>query len=146
MKLSEMFPITGLAASKVILVGAPEPTDVLDRDKQPYFRFNLAEPITVRCSTDKDMPALENVTEIYMRSKDVDEATVTFVNGKDAAEGYFVEGWKADFSTTQEMPIYQATTINEWRKSDRQVKGDERKLSLAEKIKKANELKKQANS
>lgn len=131
MKLSEL----GLVKTTLIaFIGELLETNILSSEGEPYFLGKLVEPITVRCSTDKEILPLEGVTELYVRKRDVDSDAWVYVDEKDPKKGYFIPGYKSDFSKGQEMCLYQETTIAEWTRSNRTERGARKRSSINDKI------------
>jgi hypothetical protein len=98
---------------KVILIGDPTETNILDSNDEPYFVAKLKSPLMVRCSTDPAIEAQE-IDEIYLRKSAVLAEGWTMVDEKKPEEGYFMPNWVADFSKTQMISIYQAESIKKW--------------------------------
>jgi len=111
-----------IEAVKVILVGTPEVTNIVDSEDKPYYVAKLKSPIMVRCSTDPQIEAQE-IDEIYLRESAITaDGWTPIVEGK-PEEGYTMPDWVADFSKGQGIAIYQATSIKTWTKTTR---GDRR--------------------
>lgn len=121
---------------KVILVGAPVETNILDSEDQPYFVAKLKAPITVRCSSDPLVESFET-DEIYLRKSAVLSEGWTEVEAGKPESGYYMPGWVADFSKTQLIPIYQETSIKKWAQSNRSTRRDSERERINESIRKS---------
>lgn len=131
MKLTEAFKIE--KGADIILVGKPEVTNFETRDGEPYYVAKLKTPVMVHCSVDKGIEPFE-ADEVYIRESAI-EQDWSFVNKDKPEEGYFMPGWKVDFSKGQELVLYQETTIAKWTKTDRANRGDERRSGINARIK-----------
>lgn len=131
MKLSQL----GLVKTTLIaFIGELLETNILSSEGEPYFLGKLVEPITVRCSTDKEILPIEGVEELYVRKRDVDSDAWVYVDEKDPKKGYFIPNYKSDFSKGQEICLYQETTILEWTRGNRSDNSKRRTSSLNDKI------------
>jgi len=136
MKLSDF----GFAEAKapIVFIGKMIETDIETSEGELYWLGKLKDPVMVGCSVNKDIERHE-VDELYVRASDKDSDLWVGVNGKDLSEGYFIPNWVADFSTGQEIEIYQSETIRRWAQGNRKERGLRRtadsNLSIRERIK-----------
>lgn len=132
MKLSEL----GLLKTVIVaFIGELLETSLTTSEGEPYYLGKLLNPITVRCSSDKDILPIET-DELYIRQRDVESDEWIFIDEKDPSKGYYIKGYKTDFSKGQQICIYQDTTIAEWSKGNRQARGLERRSNINDAIKK----------
>lgn len=131
MKLTDAFKIE--KGADIILVGKPEVTNHETRDGEPYYVAKLKTPVMVHCSVDKGIEPFET-DEVYIRESAI-EQDWKFVDEKKPEKGYFMPGWKVDFSKGQELVLYQETTIAKWTKTDRTSRSDERRTGINARIK-----------
>lgn len=129
MKLSEKFNLQTL----VVLVGLPELTTKKSSTGEFYYRCQLLNPVIVSCSVEKKILAHE-VDEVYIRESAVRQDGWEFVDEKDPSKGYYMPKWVVDFSKNQMIPLYQETTILEWRRGNNIVTGEERVASANDAI------------
>lgn len=130
MKLTEVFKIE--KGTNIILVGKPEVTNFETSEGEPYYVAKLKTPVMVHCSADKGIEPFET-DEVYLRESAIEQEW-TFVNPEKPDEGYFIPGWKVDFSKGQELVLYQETTIAKWAKENRTNRGDERRTGINARI------------
>jgi len=125
--LAEVLGIN-LQAQKVILVGKPELTGIMSESgdvPEPYYVFQLKEPVQVRCSTHREIPVHET-SEVYVRESALASEKWQYVDPKKPEKGFFMEGWVTDFSVNQKIDLYQETTIREWRRTRNKLRGADR--------------------
>jgi len=107
-----------LEGVKIVLVGVPELTNLLDSDEQPYYAAQLKDPITVRCSVDPEILPYE-ASEVYVRKAALDAEGWELVDANKPEEGFFRPGWVVDFSKGQQIAIYQSESIKKWSRGNR---------------------------
>lgn len=130
MNLAQLLKIDIANATTVILVGNPEVTTIMSSEKnEPYYLCKLLKPITVRCSSDNKIEPYET-DEVYIRESDISKDGWKFVDETKPELGFFMPEWVADFSKSQQIPIYQSETIREWSKGSREQKQIERRNSI----------------
>lgn len=132
MKLSDL----GILATQpaIAFVGKPEPTGKTTSEGDEYFAWKLKTPIIVRCSVDPAIEAVE-VEELYIRQSDLEKDIWTEIVAGKPKEGLTVPGWRADFSKSHEVAIYQETTIAQWARENRGAKRQQLRSGINERIK-----------
>lgn len=133
MNLANLLKIE-LGQQEVILVGAPEITQIMDSDEQPYYVAKLKVPVTVRCSTDPAIDSFE-ADEVYIRESDLKKEGWVALDEKKPEDGFHQPGWVVDFSKGQGIAIYQSESIRKWSKGNRNVRRDSQRTELNAKIK-----------
>jgi hypothetical protein len=118
---------------KVILVGTPEETNILDSNDQPYLVAKLKNPVVVRCSVDVNILPQE-VTEVYFRKSALDIDGWVAVDEAKPEDGFYLPKWVVDFSVGQQIPIYQETSIKAWTKTTRGNQRNEKTLRINQSI------------
>lgn len=131
MKLSELGL---LKATMIAFVGELTQTSVLSSEGEPYYLGKLLTPITVRCSTDKTIDPIEEVDELYIRQHDAEGDSWKLVDEADPKKGFSIPGFKTDFSKSQEICLYQETTILEWTKGNRKEQREEKDMSIRQRL------------
>lgn len=111
--------------AKIVFIGVPELSGVASSDGEPYFECFLKEPVKVRCSTSPTLPVLET-DKLYIRESALASDKWEYVDPKKPELGFWMEGWVADFSVNQKIPIYQETTILKYVRANNNLKRDER--------------------
>lgn len=111
-----------------ILVGVPEETSEVDSNGEIYYRVSLKEPVTVRCSTDPKLPAFP-AEEVYIRASALTSDKWQFSDDKKPKEGFWIDGWKLDWSVNKRIVVYQETSILEYMKGKRSVVREEKQAS-----------------
>jgi hypothetical protein len=133
MKLTQ---ILGMDANdnRAILVGTPVITNFEDSEGKPYYEATLLKPIKVTCSTEPSLGSFETEV-VYIREAALNEEGWKLVEEGKPEAGFYREGWVVDFSTGQELPLYQERTIKKWFRE--KSKGDraDRNSKLTAKIK-----------
>lgn len=104
--------------TKVILVGIPEETNILDSKDQPYMVAKLKSPVNVRCSVDPEILAHET-DEVYFRKSALESDGWVALDEKKPEEGFYMPGWVIDFSKSQMIALYQETSIKTYFKNAR---------------------------
>lgn len=118
-----------LAEVTVILVGKPEETNILDSNDEPYYVAKLKSPVKVRCSVDPLIDALET-DEVYVRKADILAEGWKFVTEGKPEEGFFREGWVADFSKSHQVALYQSESIRKWSRTTRSDRRDQDRAKI----------------
>lgn len=119
----------------VLFVGNLLETNFVSSEGESYYLGKLLNPITVRCSVDKGIEPIEGVEELYIRERDALGEDWVFVDEKDPSKGFYLKGYKTDFSKGQEMCLYQSETIAEWAKGNRKSSRVERDKSINDRLK-----------
>lgn len=119
-----------VAPETIVFVGMPELSGIASSKGEPYYKVMLKDPITVRCTTDPKLPALPT-DFLYIRQSALVSTDWKYSDPKKPELGFWMEGWVADFSVNQRIPIYQATSIREYIKLERETKKGERHTNIA---------------
>ncbi len=130
-----------IGTTKIILVGVPEVTPFLDSDEKPYYVAKLKDPVKVYCSVDNGVTPFE-AEELYIREEAINADGWKLVNDQKPEEGFYMEGWVADFSKGQQLALYQAESIKKWAKATRGSRRDEQREVINSKIKQMIDAKK----
>lgn len=123
-----------LGAANIVFVGQPVPSGITSSEGELYYICKLKEPIDVRCTVNPGLPALP-VDELYVRESAFNEEW-NYADDKKPELGFWKEGWVADFSVNQRIPIYQATTILAYTRTQRGLKKEDRNKALTADIQK----------
>lgn len=144
MKLNQLGVV--LQASLIAFGQDFKPSGIFDSNEEEYYVGKLLEPIQVRCSTMKEMEAIE-VDELYVRkehalgegwepiNKEEFEKLQAAGKASEYKGGFHIPGWKADFSKNQMVAIYQPETIAAWARGKRKESKEEGNKSFLDKIK-----------
>ncbi|HEV7331991.1 MAG TPA: hypothetical protein VGN63_13230 [Flavisolibacter sp.] len=111
MKISRIDGETVLLPSenKIRFVGEPLASSIYSSDDELYFVWQLKEPIKVYCSLDINFPGIV-LNELYIR-----ESTLKRDDWSGSPkDGFYIDGWIADYSKNMAVGIYQETTISHW--------------------------------
>lgn len=128
MKLSEFGAVAPQA--KIVFVGKLEKDlAIVSAEGIPYYKGMLKDPIMVGCSIDKEIEQHE-ADFLYIREEDALGDKWVFVNGKDATDGFYIPDFVADFSKGHEADLYQSTTIRQWTRDTRTLRGKERTATI----------------
>lgn len=115
-----------IGATKIVFVGVPEVSAFMSKEKnEPYYKVQLKDAITVRCSTNPQLGTFE-VDELYVRESAFASDQWKYADEKNPEKGFWMENWVADFSINQKIPIYQETSILEYVRLSRGLKTEER--------------------
>lgn len=131
MKLSQALNIE--AVKNIILVGTPEMSNFVTSDEEAYFVCKTKKPVMVTCSVDSLIEPHE-VDEVYIRQSALDLDGWKWVDETKPEEGFYMEGWKVDFSKSQQLAVYQETTIAKYFRDQRGAKNDERRTGINKRI------------
>jgi len=133
MKLSDI----GAAPKQqqVVFIGKLEDSGIVDREGEPYFVGRLAETLSIRCSTDAEIGAIE-IDELFIRKEIAEGDKWTLVDENDPTKGFTIVGYKADWSTGQEVGLFQETTIAAWIKGNRTDQRAEKRSTMMANIEK----------
>jgi len=132
MKLTEILKMD-VNDNRPIIVGTPVITNFEDSDGKPYYEATLLKPIRVTCSTDPSLGSF-SAEVVYIREAALSEDGWKLVEEGNPEAGFYREGWVVDFSTGQELPLYQAETIKKWSREKSKTNKTDRSSALAEKI------------
>ena len=111
MKLSDLGLVT--AKPPVVFVSKLEPSGLLSSTGEMYYKGRLLTPVIVNCSTSKDIEPIET-DELYVRESDV--LSDLWEQVKD---GVTIPKFVTDFSTGQEICLFQSETIRQWTQKNR---------------------------
>jgi hypothetical protein len=131
MKLSQIGAAPKM--QQIVFIGELSDSGIVDREGEPYYVGKLAEVLTIRCSTDPEVGAIE-VEELYIRKQIAEGDDWTLIDEKDPAKGFTIPNYKADWSTGQEVGLFQETTIAAWIKGSRKDKREENRSSMLQRI------------